>query len=307
LGLTVKNKVSQVKKFRGEFGLNQTLRTVGLQKSTWYYYQKQKVDLEKKYLFLKEDLRQAVKSNPAYGYRKLKVELNEVYGHLLNHKLLKKLLKVWDLALPRVIVKPKPNRIIKLIQSVGTKANLLKAIKKQGVYPFQVLITDFTWVYYHPGEEKLALIGYEDYQSKIVLGYAIGVSQNTRLALKAWKKTKKELRKRKVKTEKVIIHQDQGSPFTSHEYINQLVIKDQAMLSYAAKGKPGDNAAKESFIGHLKTENKSLFLEAKTARELKAIVKNRIIYYNTKRRHESLGYLSPENYLKNQRSRGIKT
>jgi len=283
LGLNQEQKVSLVEKFQDEFGLNQTLRVLELPKSTWYYHQDQKLGLEEKYWFLKKDLKQVVVDNPAYGYRKLQVELKQVYGHLINHKPLKKLLKLWDLALPRVVIKPRANRIVKLIQSVGARANLLKAIKEQGAYPFQILVTDFTWLYYNQGKERLALIDYEDWASKIVLGYALGVSQDTQLALKAWNKTKKELKRRKVEVERVIVHQDQGRPFTSFEYVGQLTIKDQVMLSYAAKGKPGENAAKESFIGHLKTENKSLFLEARTAKELKVIVKDRIIYYNTKR------------------------
>lgn len=300
MGLDQRQKINLIEGLKDQFGLNQVLKVLGLSKSTWYYWQNQKLDLEAKYQFLRKDLKKAVEDNPAYGYRKLQVELKQVYGHLVNHKSLKKLLRLWDLALPRLVVKPKPNRIIKLIQSVGTRANLLKAIRKKGAYPFQILVTDFTWVYYRQGKERLALISYEDYASKIVLGYALGISQNTQLALEAWAKTKRNLRKRKVRIEKVIVHQDQGSPLTSFEYVGQLTIKDQAMLSYAAKGTPGENAAKESFIGHFKKENKSLFLDAKIARELKRLVKKQIIYYNSKRRHESLGYLSPEEYLKNQ-------
>jgi putative transposase len=178
---------------------------------------------------------------------------------------------------------------------------LLKAIENP--YPFQVLVTDFTWLYFQEGKERLAMVAYVDYGSKILLGYALGKAQDSPLVLKAWDKTKKGLAKRGIDPEKVIVHQDRGGPFVSFEYVGQLVVKDQVMLSYAAPGQPGENAAKESFIGHFKKENKSLFLEAKTEKELKGIVKDRIKYYNTKRRHENLGYLSPEDYLKSLEKR----
>jgi len=68
--------------------------------------------------------------------------------------------------------------------------------------------------------------------------------------------------------------------------------------SYGRKSSPRENAAKESFIGHFKVENKSLFLEAKNFEELKGIVENRINYYNQKRRYQTLEYLTPKKYLK---------
>lgn len=154
-------------------------------------------------MFLKDNLKQAVKNNPAYGCRKLQAELKEVYGYLINLKPLKKLLRLWDLTLPRLIAKPKPNRIIKLIQSGGTKANLLKAIENP--YPFQILVTDFIWLYFCQGEERLAVATYVDYGSKILVGYALGKAQNTQLALRASEETKNGLAKRGIDPKKVTV------------------------------------------------------------------------------------------------------
>jgi len=95
-----------------------------------------------------------------------------------------------------------------------------------------------------------------------------------------------------------IVHQDQDSVFTGYKYVRQMVIGDNVSLSYAKKDTPGENAAKESFIGHFKVENRDIFLEAKTFEELKRIVEGRINYYNQKRRHQTLGYLTPRAYLK---------
>jgi putative transposase len=282
--------------FIREYGLNQTLRIVEIPKSTWYYYRQEKVNFEDKYKYLRKDLYKAIKENPAYGYRKLKAELEDVYRQQINHKTLKKLLNLWDVALPRVSSRPRKSRILKLIQSLGEKANLLKAIKDS--VPFKVLITDFTWVYYRDGNEMSALITYEDYKSKYVLGYALGQSQNTRLAIEAWKKTKAKIKRLGIKIENIIVHQDQDPVFLSYDYVRQLVTNDKVILSFSAKGTPGDNAAKESFIGHFKKENRGLLLNAHDFLELKEVVRKGIKYYNFKRRHQSLGYLSPNVYLR---------
>lgn len=287
-----------MEKVKDEFGLNQCLSVIGFPKSTWYYQQKA-VPWEEKHEYLRKDLEKAVEENPAYGYRKLRVELRETFGQIVNHKVLKKLLRVWELALPRVIKKPKVGGVLKLIQSLGVKANLLAAIPNPK--PFEVMVTDFTNINYNQRKEKLAMIAYEGVGSKLVVGFATGNSQNTDLALRAWKKAKKELKRRGVNLKNVIVHQDQDPVFTGYRYAEQLVLKDKVILSFAAKGTPGENAAKESFIGHFKTENKSLFLEAKTKEEVERLIEKRVVYYNKKRRHQSLGYVSPEEFLNSLR------
>ncbi len=296
-------KVRLVEETKDEFGLNRSLKVIGLPKSVWYYRQKV-VPWEERYEYLRKDLERIINENPAYGYRELRVELRESFGHIINHKVLKKLLRVWELALPRAIRKPKLGGVLKLIQSLGARANLLAAIPNPK--PFEAVVTDFTEIRYNQGRNKLEMIAYEDLGSRLVLGYATGETQDTELALKAWDKTKAELKRKGVNLEEVIVHQDQGSVFTGYGYTGQLVLKDKVALSFAAKGAPGENAAKESFIGHFKTENESLFWEAKTREELERLIKERVVYYNQKRRHQSLGYVSPEDFL-NSSELGTKT
>jgi len=74
--------------------------------------------------------------------------------------------------------------------------------------------------------------------------------------------------------------------------------KKDYLFCLFSKGTPGENAAKESFISQFKMENKSLFLETRSFKELKGIVEDRINYYNEERRHQSLGYLTPREHLK---------
>lgn len=53
----------------------------------------------------------------------------------------------------------------------------------------------------------------------------------------------------------------------------------------------------ELFNGHFKQEGNSLFLDADDMEELKAVVSKQMKYYNIRRRHSSLGYVSPMSYI----------
>ena len=58
----------------------------------------------------------------------------------------------------------------------------------------------------------------------------------------------------------------------------------------------------ESFNGHFKCPNLSLFYEAKDLGELRVVIRERVRYWNKKRRHSTLDYKAPLTYLK---ERGI--
>lgn len=60
-------------------------------------------------------------------------------------------------------------------------------------------------------------------------------------------------------------------------------------LSYALNGAK-DNPEMESFNGRFKPEGHSLFLDAHDIAELRTVVAERMQYYNSERRHSSIGY-----------------
>ena len=102
--------------------------------------------------------------------------------------------------------------------------------------------------------------------------------------------------------EKLICHQDQGSQYTSYEYVD-LVLKNKLILSYSAPGTPTDNPGQESFFGRLKDDNQAEFNEVKNFKKLEKLIKNKMKYYNNKRLHTSLKNKSPKkftiNFIKN--------
>jgi transposase InsO family protein len=95
----------------------------------------------------------------------------------------------------------------------------------------------------------------------------------------------------------VIHHSDRGVQYAAGDYVDTLNVH-RFQISMARKGNPYDNAAAESFIKTLKTEEVYLW-EYRTL----ADVENRIPYfieqvYNQKRLHSALGYRPPDEFEK---------
>jgi transposase InsO family protein len=63
-------------------------------------------------------------------------------------------------------------------------------------------------------------------------------------------------------------------------------------VSYALNG-ARDNPEMEGFNSRFKNENRSLFLDAQTLDQLRAVVTERMAYYNRERRHSSIAYRAP--------------
>ena len=93
----------------------------------------------------------------------------------------------------------------------------------------------------------------------------------------------------------LIVHTDQGSQFTGGKF-RMLLVKYGAIHSNSRKGNPYDNALMESFYRTIKRE---LIQDARyesPEQAQKEIFKYIEIYYNTKRIHSSLGYISPSQF-----------
>lgn len=75
-----------------------------------------------------------------------------------------------------------------------------------------------------------------------------------------------------------------------------MLLKDEVQVSFALNG-ARDNPEMEGFNSRFKNENRSLFLDAQTLDELKAVVAERMGYYNRERRHSSIGYRAPATFV----------
>ena len=94
-----------------------------------------------------------------------------------------------------------------------------------------------------------------------------------------------------------IINSDQGSQFTSDEYINYIKSLELTKVSMYGKGRALDNIFIERFWRTIKYDK--INIEVPTdGLELFRIYHEFIEYYNHERPHESIDYLSPINYYK---------
>ncbi|NLU80670.1 IS3 family transposase [Micromonospora sp. HNM0581] len=96
-------------------------------------------------------------------------------------------------------------------------------------------------------------------------------------------------------TGSVIFHSDRGCQYTSAQYA-RLAGRHRVRLSVGGRGQCWDNAVAESFFSTIKTE-----LLDRRAWPTRAAARTAIFewiegWYNTRRRHSTLGYLSPAEY-----------
>ncbi len=93
-------------------------------------------------------------------------------------------------------------------------------------------------------------------------------------------------------SEGIIHHSDRGVQYASHDYVDVL-LQHGFRISMSRKGNPYDNAAAESFIKTLKTEEVYLW-EYRTLHDVQIRLPFFIQeVYNRKRLHSSLGYRPP--------------
>ena len=257
--MTPEQKVCLVKAAKDRYGLNRALAAADLRKSTWYYHQNDKVDYEEKYSRLKPILEAIARKHPEYGLPRIMVELRDVYHCSVNHKVVERLLGLWDFRILRGTRRRRPSGIHKAILEVGEMANLVAQMAEIGL--FQVLYSDFTELVYADGHRKAVLMPIIGHTSKLACGWAVGESGDTALALQAWERAKKTFRRLGIPYAGMIMHHDRDPVYTGYRWTSQLLLKDELRLSYALGGAK-DNPEMESFNGRFKTEGHSLFLEA---------------------------------------------
>jgi len=93
----------------------------------------------------------------------------------------------------------------------------------------------------------------------------------------------------------IVFHSDRGSQYAAHDYQERL--KERGIVcSMSRRGDCWDNAPVESFFATLKKEEVHRE-EYRTHEQAKASLFYYIeVFYNRKRRHSALGYISPHDY-----------
>ena len=153
--------------------------------------------------------------------------------------------------------------------------------------PNQKWVSDITYIATDEGWLYLAVV--LDLYSRLVVGWSMAERMTTELVSDALTMA---LWRRKM-PKGVIVHSDRGSQYCSAAY-QRLLRNNRLVCSMSKKGDCYDNAAMESWNHSLKVE--AIHGERFATREMaKAQVFEYIeVYYNRKRLHSTIGYLSPE-------------
>jgi putative transposase len=152
--------------------------------------------------------------------------------------------------------------------------------------PDHVWAGDITYIW--TAEGWLYLSGLVDLYSRKVVGWAMNQHMDTTLVQDALQMALG----RRAPATGLMHHSDRGSQYASHVY--QAMLADHGIVcSMSEKGECLDNAVAERFFGSLKREWTSHGYYA-TRQEARADIIDYIeMFYNSRRKHSYLGYVSP--------------
>ena len=152
--------------------------------------------------------------------------------------------------------------------------------------PNRKWLADFTYIWTAEGWLYVAAV--LDLFSRRIVGWSMKAERDAPLVMDAlmmavW---------RRGKADALVHHSDQGSQYTSEQF--QRLLADHGITcSMSRSGNVWDNSAMESFFSSLKTE-RTVRKTYRTRDAARADVFDYIErFYNPKRRHSKLGYLSP--------------
>jgi len=152
--------------------------------------------------------------------------------------------------------------------------------------PLEVAVSDLTYV--QVGSKWNYVCNILDLHNREIIGTAAGTKKSAELVLKAFSSIKHPLNKIQV------FHTDRGSEF-KNKSIDILLATFDITRSLSKKGSPYDNAVAEATFKILKME----FIyqqKFETLEELRRKLYDYVNWYNNKRIHGSLGYLTPVEY-----------
>lgn len=157
--------------------------------------------------------------------------------------------------------------------------------------PNRVWTGDITYIATDEGWLYLAVV--LDLFSRRIVGWSMGARVSRHLVIDAltmaWFRRRPEAG--------LMFHSDRGSQYASHEF--QRTLKRFAMIgSMSRKGNCWDNAVTETLFGSMKVERLHC-VRFRTRENAKNEVLDWMMFYNRRRMHSTLGYISPMAFEEN--------
>jgi putative transposase len=223
-------------------------------------------------------------SRATYGVRRVAASLRIDEGLIVNHKLVRRIMR--ELGLHGL---PKRRSRRYWPANAATQDDLVNRVFSAAT-PNRLWLTDVTE---HPTRESiLYCCAVLDMCSRKVVGWSIDRRNDADLVTSALSMAAGT---RQMTPGETICHSDHGSPYVSWAFTEKL--RHHALLgSMGTVGDSFDNAPMESFWGSLQIEvlDRQRWL---TFVELAHAIADYIVnFYNPRRRHSSLDYLTPDEF-----------
>ena len=266
---------------RERFPLKDVLKAVNVARATYYRWRKSPP--KKKKHHLENTIRElCIKHRFRYGYRKISALLQQ--EHAISKGTVQRIMRdhEWQCIVKKKRYRQKPGRTAIVAENILNRHFTADR-------PLQKLVTDVTYLPF--GDKLLYLSTIMDVFNREIIAYTIHDKQDTAFALDT-------LNQLQDLPSGCVLHSDQGSVYTSHEY-QQAVKQKGVTMSMSRKGTPSDNAIIETFHASLKCE--TFYLEGllRTTNEVVVqTVQAYINYYNNTRILAKLNHLSPVQYRK---------
>jgi len=258
---------------------------LGISRSAYYYRIKDKNDQDDFLIYL--DILEVLKKYPFYGYRRVAKELND------NELTVKKIRRIMRKCGLQAIY---PQKRLKITSKYHEKYPYLLKDKKVWL-PNQVWVTDITYIKLKGG--TVYLVAIIDLYSRKVLSWRISNTMDVRFCLEALEEAIM------LYGIPAIFNTDQGSQFTSDAFIKKLESFD-IRISMDGVRRFADNIYVERFWRSLKYED--IYLNCyETVVELKDGLKKYFNFFNSKRFHQSLEYVTPDEKYYEKFSSGKKS
>jgi putative transposase len=241
-------------------------KKLGISRGMLYYKRKKPVEDEK----LKIEIEKVLVHHPAYGHRRIALELS------LNRKRILRIMKKFHL-MPR---KRRGSRFVKpddLGKPVAEYQNLIEGFCP--IRPSVVWVGDFTHIRFHDKWVYLATV--MDIYTREIVGWHLSVNHEKELVIEAFLDA---VDKRKAVP--AYFHSDQGSEYDSEEYLN-LIENNGIIISMSRKSSPWENGYQESFYSGFKLDLGPTNHYGELG-ELIEVIAQTLNYYNNSRIHTRL-------------------
>jgi len=223
----------------------------------------------------------AKESGNTYGRRRMQVALQNKGIHIGIYQTVTFMNKINIEA-----IKPKKNHYY---ANKGKVHTIAPHLLKRQFNPEQEnthWVGDITYIRTHQGWSYLACV--LDLATKEVVGWALSQSPNAELAKAALNHA---IRRKRPDTKKLQFHSDQGIQYSAKLFIKYLSTL-HITQSMSRRGNCWDNAVMERFFRSLKSERLNHIIFINHASVINTVEKY-INFYNYKRLHSSLGYITP--------------